>query len=405
MDACDVVVVGGGLVGASLALALPRRLEVVVLDAAGAPPPAPDEPIPRGPWDERCIALNDTSRRIFEDLGVWPVLEAQGAPIVATQISERGRFGVTRFTAAEAGLTALGWNVPVRVIGTVLRRAVASTQVAWAGGGKVVALDRGKDSVALRYEAAGAVRSLRARLVVAADGADSTVRQLLGVTARSRDYRQCAIISSVRIGRPHGGVAYERFTPQGPLAVLPKAADACSVIQTVAASREEALMKLDRAAYLAQLQAGFGERLGRFLELGRRMPHALTRTVGDASVVDRVAFIGNAAQSIHPVAAQGFNLGLRDAANLAALLEGVADPGDAPLLQRFAALRREDRRAAVVFTDLLARAFTSRLPGLRQARHWGLVGSQLAPPVHRWLLRQHLGYFGAPPGLRDASRE
>ncbi|HEX7381670.1 MAG TPA: FAD-dependent monooxygenase [Nevskiaceae bacterium] len=402
MDTCDVVVVGGGLVGAALALALPPGLDVVVLEAAEAPR-SQELPVPQGPWDERCLALNDASRRIFQRLDVWPTLKEHAAPILATQISERGRFGVTRFTAAEAGLEALGWNVPVRVIAAVLRTAAMSTRATWIDGGKVAAVDNGPDSVALRYEAAGAGRALRARLVVAADGADSAVRRLLGVALQRRDYRQCAIVSAVRIGRPHHGVAYEYFTPEGPLAVLPKAPDACSVIQTVPTHRADGLVNMSTADYLAQLQERFGGRLGRFLQLGRRAPHRLERIVGRASVSGRVAFIGNAAQSIHPVAAQGFNLGLRDAVNLGALLAGAADPGAAQVLQRFVALRRGDRRAAVAFTDLLARAFTSPLPGLRQARHWGLVGSQLAPPAHRWLLRQHLGYFGLPPGLRDGS--
>ncbi|TAM11428.1 MAG: 2-octaprenyl-6-methoxyphenyl hydroxylase [Nevskiaceae bacterium] len=396
-DACDIVVVGGGLVGASLALALAPRWRVRVVEARPAPQVAPGA-LSQGPWDERCIAVNDGSRRIFEDLGLWPALRGQAQAIRATQISERGRFGVARFTAAEAGLDALGWNIPVRVLGLAAWQALQAAKVKISSATQVLNVQPEREATVVELATPAGTTRIRARLVVAADGAHSTVREKLGVGAEVRRYGQHAIVTAVRIARPHGGVAYERFTREGPLAVLPKAADACSLVQTVPDARCEALMALDDAAYLIQAQAVFGGRLGRFTALGRRVPHALERVVSASVIAPRAAFVGNAAQSLHPVAAQGFNLGLRDAGNLAALLAQATDPGAGALLERFMAIRQADRAAASDFTDLLARVFANRVPGLAQTRHWGLVGAQLVPAVHRRLLHQHLGHLGLPAG-------
>lgn len=404
MRECDIAIVGGGLVGASLALALAPRWRVVVLEGR-QPPAVPEGDIPAGPWDERCLALNDGSRRIYQHLGLWPALQAQAAPIVSTQISERGRFGVARFSAAEAGLEALGWNTPLRVIATALWQQLQASECELLSPARVrdVSSQATHTTLEVALEDGGQEidTQLRTRLVVAADGADSTVREKLGVGSKVRDYHQHAIVSAVRINRPHRGVAYERFIPDGPFAILPKAVDACSMIHTIPSTRLDELMALNDAAYLQCAQAIFGGRLGHFAALGRRMPHPLKRVLSQAGTAPRAVFIGNAAQNLHPVAAQGFNLGLRDAANLAAMLEKAEDPGDAAVLADFATARAADRSAARGITDVLVRTFSNRAPGLAQLRHWGLLGAQLVPPIHQHMLRQHLGHRGLPPWLGD----
>lgn len=390
----DVAIVGGGLVGASLAVALAHTpLKLALIEAATPPASAVS-------WDERCIALNDGSRRIFESLGLWPELAAAAQPIKATHISERGRFGVARFTAAEAQLDALGHNTPLRVLGAaLLSRVTAQSNLQWIAPARVAALELERAAATLTL-ADG--RSLRARLVVAADGASSTLRALLGLGAEVRDYEQSAIVTAVRVQRDPQGVAYERFTPEGPFALLPKprlvddaaGGHPCSLIWTLPTARAEALQALPEAEFLALAQSTFGERVGRLLSLGRRIVYPLQRTVGETLSAPRVLFCGNAAQSLHPVAAQGFNLGLRDVAALAAQLQQVADPGEPALLADYVAARADDRRRTANFTDQLVRLFSNQLPVVSSLRNLGLLALDLLPPAREAVLRQNLGHAG-----------
>jgi 2-octaprenyl-6-methoxyphenol hydroxylase len=392
----DIAIIGGGLVGASLAVALADSpLRVVLIEAAAPPASAPE-------WDERCIALNDASHRIFGGYGVWDALAAAAAPISATHISERGRFGTARFSAAESGLEALGYNVPLRAIGAaLLARINTLPRLELLQPARLVGIEPGAEAVRLSVESVGAVRNINARLVAAADGARSAVRELLGIAAERRDYEQHAIVSAVRLSRPHQGVAYERFTPDGPIALIPKPDDAASLVWTTPDTLVRERMALDDAAYLAAAQDCFGGRLGRFTALGRRWSYPLSRVLSETLIAPRTVFIGNAAQSLHPVAAQGFNLGLRDVATLAELVAAAADPGAAEILAEYAQRRERDRSRVSGLTDLMVRAFSNRVPLLSQARHWGLVAVELAGPLRQTVLRQHLGHLGLP---RSAAR-
>ena len=392
----DIAIVGGGLVGASLALPLrDSPWSIALIEAAPPPALAPA-------WDERCIALNDASRRIFEGFDLWAELQAQTAAITATHISERGRFGVARFTAAEANLAALGHNTPLRALGAaLLARATTQTNLAWLCPARVQGLVLQTDAAVLTLEDG---RTLSTRLVVAADGAQSALRSLLGLRVEVNDYAQSAIVTAVRVQRDPQGVAYERFTPEGPLAVLPKPrlpGDAdeghpCSLIWTLPTAQAEARKVEDEARFIAAAQATFGERLGRFLSVGRRIAYPLQRTVAETLTAPRVVFCGNAAQSLHPVAAQGFNLGLRDVAGLATRLASCKDPGDASLLADYAAARAADRHSTADFTHQLVRLFSNRLPVVSSLRSLGLVAMDLTPPVKESVLRQNLGHAGWP---------
>jgi 2-octaprenyl-6-methoxyphenol hydroxylase len=389
----DVAIVGGGLVGASLAVALATSpLRLVLIEAASPPVAAPS-------WDERCIALNDGSVQIFTALGLWDSLQSQAEPIRSTHISERGRFGTARFEAADAGVEALGYNVPLRAIGAALSARMAEqANLRLLRPASVTALAIEATSAQLRIEiaTAGSIESLSTRLVAAADGAGSAVRGFLGIDAQVRDYHQHAIVSAVRLSRPHHGVAYERFTPDGPIALIPKPDDSASLVWTVPSVRLQKLLALDDAAYLAQVQTVFGGRLGRFVEVGRRQSWPLARTLSKTLTAPRTVFIGNAAQSLHPVAAQGFNLGLRDVAQLARVLTAAGDPGDATRLAAYAELRRSDRERVSGLTDTMVRTFSNRVPGLSQLRHWGLVAVDLLPGLRDPMMRSHLGHRGLP---------
>ena len=391
----DVAIVGGGLVGASLAIALaPTGKRVALIEAAAPPSGEPS-------WDERCIAVNAASHRIFSALGVWEELAAFAEPIVSTHISERGRFGVARFTAQQAGLPALGYNIPVRALGQQLWSQAKKTATEVFCPAQLEGIDTGADAVSLRLKPEPS--GLSARLVVAADGAQSALRGLLGIGAETRDYGQHAIVTAVRPARAHAGCAYERFTPDGPIALLPKPEGACSLVWTVPSERVQMMLGWDEEKFMDEAQQAFGERLGVFKALGRRSAYPLSRVLNEQLTAPRVLFAGNAAQSLHPVAAQGFNLGLRDIAAIAELLADAPDAGSAELLKTYAQRRRHDREGTADFTDQLVRLFSNRVPGLSALRHLGLLVLDLAPPLKERVMWQNLGYRGATPRMARAS--
>ena len=401
--AFDVAVVGGGLVGCSLAAALSRQVPAPRIALIEAMPIRSAAPA----WDERCIALNAASRRILEAIGAWDALSASAEPILSTHISERGRFGAARFSAEQAGLPALGYNTPLRAINDSLWSHARAGGVTVICPAKLGALETFGDHVHLHLQTETGETTLRTRLMVAADGARSAVRAALGLAADTRDYEQSAIVTAIRTRHPHAGVAYERFLPTGPLAVLPKPRDAaghaCSLVWTVPTDQLAAFEALDDAAFLSHAATQFGERLGPFLAIGRRQSHPLSRVMSDELRAPRMVFIGNAAQSLHPVAAQGFNLGLRDAATLAELLAEGGDPGGDTRLAEYESRRRRDRTRTADFTDGLVRLFSNALPGLRGLRHLGLLFLELDTPARDAILRQNLGFGGPVPALARGS--
>ena len=396
-DLYDIAIIGGGLVGCSLAVALSaQRKRVALIEAFAVRDEAPS-------WDERCIALNAASRRILESMDLWDALAPQATPILSTHISERGRFGAARFTAEPAGLPALGYNTPLRAINSLLwsRARAAGVTVhcpARLDGTQVLA---DHVDVLLRADADAEPTSLHTRLLVAADGARSAVREQLGIKAQTRDYGQSALVTAVRPQHAHGAVAYERFLNTGPLALLPKPDDAeghaCSLVWTLPSEQIADYVAMDEATFLARAQTEFGERVGRFLAVGRRQSYPLTRVMSEQLRAPRTVFIGNAAQSLHPVAAQGFNLGLRDAATLAELLDDAADPGTDAVLMEYESRRTQDRERVSAFTDRLVRLFSNRLPGLSGLRHLGLLFLELDTPARDGILRQNLGFGAALP--------
>ncbi len=396
----DVAIVGGGLVGCSLAVALRRQGRRVVLIEAQPPRPG------SASWDERCIALNAGSREILESLDLWAALSPACEPILSTHISERGRFGAARFSAEQAGLPALGYNTPMRAINDLLWQSATQAQVDILRPASVTGLQLLANSVLLTLETESASSSLHAQLVVAADGARSAVRSLLKLGADEREYGQHAVVTAVRPQFPHAGVAYERFLSSGPLALLPKPDDeqghACSLVWTLPSDQLETFLKLSDDAFVDKAMDAFGERLGKLSSPGRRMSYPLTRVMSDALTAPRTVFIGNAAQSLHPVAAQGFNLGLRDAATLAALIGPVPDPGDAHVLEAYRDKRLSDRKQVSEFTDRLVRLFSNAVPGLRGLRHLGLMLLEFDSPVRQNILSQNLGMKGSRPLLQNS---
>jgi len=396
----DVAIVGGGLVGASLALALaPTGLKTALIE--GVAPDANTQPS----FDDRTTALGNGTRRSFEALGIWSQVAPQAAPIRRIHVSDAGRFGFARLEASEHGIDAFGYVVTNRVLGALLRAAITTLpnlDLRMPAQCTGVVLHEG--NVELTTEPAAA--PLRARLVVAADGADSKVRAAAGLAATIEDYRQVAIVSHVRSSRPADGTAYERFTPEGPFAVLPLFDGAYGVVWTLAPEAAERVLALPDKDYLAALQDEFGWRVGRLLSVGKRNAYPLRLSRAETLTGQRVVLIGNAAQGLHPVAGQGFNLGLRDAATLAEVLAEVvrrdgsrADVGSPEVLREFVSRRTADRDGVTRFTDGLVKLFGDTRPGVPLLRDLGLLLFDLSPTAKQALSRLSWGFAGRTPRL------
>jgi 2-octaprenyl-6-methoxyphenol hydroxylase len=405
----DVAIVGGGMVGASLALGL-RGLGVSVLLVEGVAPGSSGQPS----FDDRTTALGNASRRIFESLGVWSDIAPQAAGIRTIHVSDAGRFGFARLRAEEQGIDAFGYVVANRVIGTALwkKLSVAQAPASQTPLSQTIVLRVPAKSEGIEITPDGARLTLvtdtggheavEARLVVAADGAHSAVRAAAAIDAAVEDYDQVAIVANVAADRPHDGTAYERFTPSGPLAVLPLYDGSYGVIWSCSPADAATVLSLEDDRYLRELQARFGWRAGKFVRVGRRASYPLKLTRAAATTAIRTVLIGNAAQALHPVAGQGFNLGLRDAAMLAEVIANApagVDVGAPDLLQRFSEWRAADRTGVVKFTDSLVKLFGDGRPGMGILRNLGLLMFDLAPPAKSALARVSAGFGGPSPRL------
>jgi 2-octaprenyl-6-methoxyphenol hydroxylase len=391
----DIAIIGGGMAGASLAVAL-EGLGVRTALIEAVPYGAATQPS----FDERTTALSNGSRRILETLGVWPEVASEAAPIARIHVSDRGHFGFARIDAREQGLAALGHVVANRALGAALwSRLGQRDDLTVFSPAKVAAIQVGERSIELNVaEANGAARAVSARLVVAADGAESAVRAAFGVAAEVRDYGQTAVITTVLPRKFHEHVAYERFTAEGPLALLPLADGRCTLVLTLSHTLAEAAMSWSDEEFLEELQRRFGFRLGRFLKVGRRSAYALSLSRARRTSAGRCIIIGNAAQGLHPVAGMGFNLALRDVASLAELVAEHRENLDA-LSAAYDLWRAGDRREVIAFTDALVRLFASPLGAVQGARNVGLLAFDLLPPAKAALSSLSVGAAGRIPKL------
>jgi 2-octaprenyl-6-methoxyphenol hydroxylase len=397
----DIVIAGGGMIGTSLALALaPLGLRIAVVEAVSR------REATQPSFDDRSTALSRSTQRMFEAMGLWPDIVVASTPIRAIHVSDQGRFGFSHIDAEEQRVEALGYVVINRVLGGVLQAALGGEDIDVLCPARIVDVELARDAARAGIEfASGERRTLTCALLVAADGANSSVRDMLGITAQQSSYGQRAVIGNLLTEKAVDNVAYERFTPHGPLAVLPVADGRAGFVWTVSADDADRVMALDDDAFLVELQAQFGHRLGRFSRVGKRASYPLVLSKALRLTATRSVLIGNSAHGLHPVSAQGFNLGMRD---VAAIVDCIADartesrdfdPGNAAILARYADWRRADQKKLVRFTDGLVKLFGSERRPLRVLRDIGMLGFDLVPGVRRAFARHTMGLAGRLPRL------
>jgi len=403
----DIIIVGGGMVGASLARALKGLpLKIAVIEAH---PLDHDHPS----YDSRAIALSHGSYKILKQIGCWPMMVENGVTSIETiKVSDRGHFGGTVLSAADEGVDALGYVAEADVIGRALKLEPDTnlqSKLALFCPATVSSFSVHSDIAELTITHNGSDQLLTAKLVVAADGSPSSIGNLLGEKRIQRNYGQTAIISTIISREPHQNIAYERFTDTGPLAMLPNTAPAgwpdhpygaqrWSLVWSAHDDQVEEIMALDELQFLSTLEQRLGRRITPLLSASKRVAYPLRIDYLRDHVRQRVAFIGNAAHAIHPVAGQGFNLGLRDVAFLA---ETIADAlgdeldfGSLEILNRYSELRRPDYLKVIGTTDMLVRTFSNNLSPLVALRDLGLISLDRIPPLRHILAQQMMGTTG-----------
>ena len=395
----DVIIVGGGMVGASLACALSaQNLRIALVEAHALN----DQSQPS--YDDRAIALSYGTQRILHTMGVWPHLEQEATPILHIHVSDKGHFGAARIHHDEENVPALGYVTAARVLGQALYQFLnrhSNIELICFVASQGFALDNKLARLTISRD--GIEQCLNARLIVAADGGNSSVRNALKIPFKQIDYGQSAIISNVTIDKAHDNIAYERFTDNGPLALLPMKDRHCSLVWTRRNENVRQILELDDAQFLQSLQQHFGYRLGKFIKTGKRDCYPLRLVYAKRQVQARLALIGNAAHTLHPIAGQGFNLGMRDVAALAQTVTDAhrqnQDIGALEVLTPYQQWRERDQQRTIGLTDKLVRVFSNRFPPLSVARNIGLLALDLTPVLKSALARHTMGLAQRQPRL------
>ena len=389
----DIVIVGGGLVGASLALALePLGLDVAMLEAT------PSAALP-AVFDERNLSLAEATCHALKALKVWPLLKS-ASPIRRIHASRQGDFGRVVLDAREHGREAFGHVVIARDFGEALETRLGDVaSLTRYRPARFIGTTLREDGLReVRFAGDQGERTVTTRLLVGADGIESAVRDALGIAAQRHDYRQALFVCRVKSAKAPDGTAWERLGDHGPTALLPRADRHYGVVHGVDADEADSVAAMGEAAWLARLQESFGWRAGRFLSSGTRSRYPALRVVADKLVAPRAVLLGNAAQSIHPLGAQGFNLGLRDALTL---VEQIAEYGleDAAMLDAYAARRREDRERTLAFSDGMARATSNDALAMRWLRGAGMAALANSAGLRAQMAAGGMGYRGDTPAL------
>lgn len=389
----DIIIVGGGMVGISLALLLEAQHDwkILLVEAQEIGNPVDGAYSPS--FDARSTALSWSSREIYQSMGLWTLLEPHVSNIAQIHVSDRGHMGLTRIDAQEADVDALGYVVENQRLGAALLAQLQQTQIELLGSTAVTGVKALASGMQLTFVDG---QTVHAGLLVIADGAGSSTAEKLGIHSDSTAYNQSGIIANIRLAQPHGDVAYERFTEHGPLALLPltnfQGRPRSALVWTQPQDQAEALMAADDEIFLARLQKQFGYRLGRFEAVGERVSYPLALTRSSEQVRRHLVVMGNAAHSLHPVAGQGFNLSLRDAATLSKVLAESPDAiGNLATLQHYYQKQSADQRNTVLFSDSLPKVFGLSSSLATVGRNSGLLAMDLIPALRGRFARFGMG--------------
>lgn len=396
----DLIIVGAGLAGNCLALALKNSgLNIAIVEAASR------EQLRDSPAGDRALALAAGTVQLLQSLGAWDGVADKANAIKHIHISDRGHFGKTRLSATEQNVDALGYVIAARDIEEYLADLVAEIAVTRLYETRVVGLMSGQEAINVSLKQNKQSLNLTAQLLVGADGGQSTVRKLLDIPQQIKEYGQTALVTSVQSTMPNLHTAYERFTEQGPLALLPIAAKQASVVWTRSQEQAEALMAGGEAEFLAELQACFGYRLGALKLIAPRRAFPLSLIRAESMVSGRAVIVGNAVHQLHPVAGQGFNLGIRDVAQLADMLirqhQQQADLGAADLLTLFTKQRQQDHSKTIGFTNNVVRIFSNDWLPVAALRNTGLALLDHLPFAKHLLAQHAMGLADPLPKLNE----
>ena len=386
IDHYDIVIIGGGPVGMALALALQDTgISSLLLEARA---------LPEKVEDPRPLALSHGSYLILRRLGVWSQL-IQNTPITTIHISNRGSFGQTILTHEDAGVSTLGFVVNYHGLFHAMHQKLTASKANYIAGAAVTRLDTDENSGTVHLNHQGKETKVTAKLLVLADGGQ-LAQQVPNISYQTHDYQQWAVVANVQAEKKQTGIAYERFTASGPVALLPNDED-FSLVWTVTPETAKEIIALNDETFLTQLHQHFGDRLGKFIRAGKRSAFPLALKYATSITAQRIALIGNAAQTLHPVAGQGFNLGLRDAYELAGEIINTKNTpnkiGAPAMLSKYRQRRQIDSSAGRIFTDSLVKVFSNENKILKQSCGFGLSILDCTPPLKRFIARRMI--FGA----------
>jgi len=392
--AFDILIIGAGLVGNSLALALAHTGKVAIIEAN----PLDAQSIP----DERALALSFSTQRILTALNVWQIIQPHTTTIQQVHVSEVGHFGATRFSATEHGVDALGYTITAQNLTDILRQSVLDEPaIQRFYSSTIQQITPIPDGYRVQVQTPDGIRTFTTCLLVGADGAQSPTRKLLGISAKQEDYAQTALTARMTLTRPHQNIAYERFAGKAVLATLPLTANQVGIVWTTDTPYAEKLKMLSDIDFCTGFQTAFGHRLGKFIQVEKRLAYPLRSLHALEQIRPHAVLLGNAAHTLHPVAAQGFNLSLRDVAVLAqTIMDAIAtgeNVGHLAVLEKYLHDRKKEQLETMGFTQGVIRSFSQKTLPWKLLKETGLLGLAILPFAKNTLARHAMGIAAGMP--------